>query len=200
MPTLLHLAASPRGERSHSRRAAAALATRWRTRGAGFHVIERDLAIDPPAHLDAAFVEASLTHAHAREARHHAALARSEALIRELDDAAAVLISSPIHNFALPSTLKAWIDHVVRPGRTFELTAQGKRGLLRDRPVRIVLACGGALGDTAGGQPDWATPYLRHVLGTIGLHDVQVHVIEQTRRGPVHDHVPSQWLGGAPFA
>lgn len=63
-----------------------------------------------------------------------------------------------MHNFTIPSVLKAWIDQVVRPGRTFQSTPQGKQGLLRDRPVQVVLACGGSLTPGTPRQEDWATP------------------------------------------
>ena len=87
-----------------------------------------------------------------------AALALSDALIDELDAADFVLLSTPMHNFMVPSVLKAWLDHVVRPRRTFGLTATGKIGWLRDRPVRVLLACGGAVGEEPAGQADFATP------------------------------------------
>ncbi|WP_244149820.1 NAD(P)H-dependent oxidoreductase [Xenorhabdus thuongxuanensis] len=86
-------------------------------------------------------MNASLTAASQRDKAHHLALALSEVLINELDAADVVLLSLPLHNFAVPSVLKSWIDHVVRPDRTFRSTGIGKVGLLRDRPVCVLLAC-----------------------------------------------------------
>lgn len=119
-----------------------------------------------------------------RDMAHRLTLALSEALIEEIDAADAVLLSTPMHNFAVPSVLKSWIDHVVRPNRTFRSTGNGKVGLLRDRPVFVLLACGGALGSGSSPQADWATPYLRHVFETIGLRNFQAFALENCNRSP----------------
>lgn len=185
MTVLLHIIASVRGELSHSRRAGQAAVLRLLTLYPALAVIERDLGRDPVAHPDARFVEASLMPPDRRSDAQCAALALSDALIDELDAADFVLLSTPMHNFMVPSVLKAWLDHVVRPRRTFGLTATGKIGWLRDRPVRVLLACGGAVGEEPAGQADFATPYLRYVFQTIGITDLQVLPLENLNRGPV---------------
>ena len=182
---LLHIIASCRGGLSHSRRAGRAALVRLLAQCPALSVIERDLGRHPVAHPDARFVEASSMPPDRRSGAQGAALALSDALIDELDAADFVLLSTPMHNFMVPSVLKAWLDHIVRPRRTFRLTATGKVGLLRDRPVRVLLACGGALGAAPGGQADFATPYLRYVFETIGITDVQVLPLENLNRGPV---------------
>ena len=185
MTVLLHIIASVRGELSHSRRAGQAAVLRLLTLYPALAVIERDLGRNPVAHPDARFVEASLMPPDRRSDAQCAALALSDALIDELDAADFVLLSTPMHNFMVPSVLKAWLDHVVRPRRTFGLTATGKIGWLRDRPVRVLLACGGAVGEEPTGQADFATPYLRYVFQTIGITDLQVLPLENLNRGPV---------------
>lgn len=185
-PALLHLQASPRGADSHSRHAGQLLVDALRERVPGLAVTTRDLGRAPPPHPDEAFVAASLMPAERRGPAQQAALALSEALIQELDAADAVVLATPMHNFTVPSTLKAWIDHVVRSRRTFGMAPDTgrKHGLLRDRPVRVLLACGSGLGqDTPGGQADFVTPYLRYVFQTIGIHDVEVLAMENLRRG-----------------
>jgi FMN-dependent NADH-azoreductase len=142
MTTLLHVAVSPRAEASHSRRAAQLVLDRLRAASPGLRVIERDLAAAPLPHPDAPFVEASLMPDANRTGTHRATLALSEALIAELEAADAVLISTPVHNFTAPSVLKAWIDMVVRPERTFGRTPSGKVGMLPDRAVLVVAASG----------------------------------------------------------
>ena len=183
MATLLHIAASPRGRDSHSRAAAEQAIQYWQRRWPGLTAIQRDLAASPPPHPDAEFVAASLCPAHRRTPAQQARLALSETLIEELASAATIVISTPMHNFSLPSSLKAWVDHVVRPGRTFQTTAAGKRGLLKDRPVRVIMACGGAIGPT--GQRDWATPYLQDLFAVIGMRDFQAFPVERCRDGDV---------------
>jgi FMN-dependent NADH-azoreductase len=181
---LLHIAVSPRGEQSFSRRAADEVVRRWRADHPDGAVCQRDLAEQPLAHPDAAFVRASLTSAELRDEAQGRVLAPSDALVDELATADAVLISTPMHNFSIPSVFKAWVDHVVRPGCTFRSTPTGKQGLLRDRPVRVLMACGGSLGSDVGGQQDWATPYLRYVFKVMGIEDVEVLTLENCNRGP----------------
>jgi FMN-dependent NADH-azoreductase len=87
-------------------------------------------------------------------------------------------------NFTVPSTLKAWIDHIVRIRRTFRSTPGGKIGILRDRPLVVVGAHGGYCGDAPPGQPDFLTPYLRAVFETIGIRSVKFLRLEGLGRGP----------------
>ncbi|MFP1678900.1 FMN-dependent NADH-azoreductase [Alloalcanivorax sp. C16-2] len=183
MARLLHIAASPSGRDSHSRAAAERAIQYWRRRWPGLSTIGRDLAASPPPHPDAEFVAASLCPAPMRTPAQQARLRLSETLIGELSSAAAILISTPMHNFSLPSPLKAWVDHVVRPGRTFQTTPDGKRGLLTDRPVRVIMACGGVVGPP--GQRDWVTPYLSDLFAVIGLRDFQAFTLERCRPGDV---------------
>jgi len=186
MAKLLHVAASPRGAASHSRRVAAALIDALGRDDSALTVAERDLAAEPPPHPDAAFAEASLMAAAERGEAERRALELSERLIGELEAAELVVVSTPMHNFAAPSALKAWIDHLVRPGRTFRPTPSGKIGLVADRPVLAIVACGGRFAeDGAGGaQQDHLSPYLRYVFATIGLTDFTLLRLEQLRRGP----------------
>ena len=182
MKTLLHVSASPRHTDSYSRTTAAAAIAELQHHCPTLQVIERDLALEPLSHPDAAFVQASLLPDAKRTAAQRVALQCSDRLIAELADADAIVLSTPMHNFTLPSVLKAWIDHVVRPRQTFRLGVDGKTGLLRDRPVRVVLACGGRLGAEPGGQLDFATPYLRYVFAVIGLRDFKAITLENCNR------------------
>jgi FMN-dependent NADH-azoreductase len=95
----------------------------------------------------------------------------SEVLIRELEESDALVISTPMHNFTVPSGLKAWLDHVVRIHRTFNATPEGKVGTLYARPVFVAVASGGRYSGEQARQPDFLTPYLAAILGTIGLRD-----------------------------
>jgi FMN-dependent NADH-azoreductase len=108
----------------------------------------------------------------------------SEQLIQELELADAVVIGTPMHNLTVPSALKAWIDHVVRAGRTFTVGPEGKRGVLRDRPVFVAVASGGRYSGERARQPDFLTPYLKAILGTVGLHDVTFFSVPGTGLGP----------------
>ncbi len=182
MRTLLHVSASPRASPSHSRRygrdvISALQATEpWR-------VVKRDLGARPLPYPDVGFVTASLMAEPERGAAEVEALSLSERLIAELEAADAVVIDTPMHNFAVPAVLKAWIDYTLRPSRTFLPGRQGKVGLLRDRAVYVIVACGGGFEDAGGRQTDFLTPYLRYALGTIGLLDVKMIRLDNLLRG-----------------
>ena len=111
-------------------------------------------------------------------------MSRSEELIQELERSDYVVIGTPMHNFTVPSALKAWIDHVVRVRRTFNSTREGYVGRLRDRPVFVAVSSGGQFSGERARQPDFLTPYLKAILGIIGLHDLTVFSIEGTALGP----------------
>ena len=103
---------------------------------------------------------------------------------QELENSDVVVIATPMHNFTVPSSLKAWIDHVVRAHRTFTITADGKVGALRDRPVFVAVSSGGRYSGARARQPDFLTPYLKVILGTIGLHDLTFFSVEGSGLGP----------------
>lgn len=179
---ILYLTCSPRGHDAHSRRAADSLIAALRRRHERLDVRHRDLFTDPPPLIDAGFSAAILSADDAAPA-----LAASEVLIQELEAADALVIATQMHNFAAPAVLKAWIDQVVRIHRSFRSTPQGKVGLLADRPVFVVVAAGGWFtGPSPAGapaQPDFLTPYLRAILGTIGLRDIRFVLLEGVARG-----------------
>lgn len=184
MRKLLHVNASPRGAASSSYLAGQETVAHLLRREPSLQIFERRLGMAPLPHLDAAWNAASLMPAAARGDQEHSILALSEELIGELEAANMVLISTPMHNFTLPATLKTWVDYVVRPNRTFHCTPDGKIGLLKNRPVRIIVSSGGALEPPASWQPDFITPYLRHIFGTLGVRDVEVIRLDNMNRGP----------------
>lgn len=107
----------------------------------------------------------------------------SDQLISELEQADVLIISTPMHNFSLPSALKSWIDHIARVRRTFTIGADGKTGLLRDRPVYIAIASGGKFSGDRARQPDYLTPYLTAILNMLGLHALVFFSVEGTAMG-----------------
>lgn len=129
----------------------------------------------PQVDSDYAISQASLT-----DVSLDGSMVLSEVLIRELERANFVVIGTPMHNLTIPSSLKAWIDHVVRARRTFNVTSAGKVGLLADRPVFIAVASGGRFSGERARQPDFLTPYLRAILSIIGLHDVKFFSVQGT--------------------
>ena len=124
-----------------------------------------------------------MTHQDKEAARDHAALRESESLIDELERSDLLILSTPMHNFTVPAALKAWIDQVVRFGRTFKSTPEGKIGLLMDRPTYNVIASGGYFSGDRARQPDHLTPYLKDILGTIGIKSIRFITLEGLARG-----------------
>jgi len=131
-------------------------------------VTNRDLATPLPL-IDEAWVSANFTPADQRTAEHQATLALSDDLIAEIRAADTIVIGLPIYNFGVPAALKAWIDMVARAGVTFQYTETGPKGLLEGKRAIVAVASGGT---EAGSDIDFATGYIRHVLGFIGITDV----------------------------
>lgn len=174
MSTLLHLDSSPL-ETSISRELAREFVKTWKTAHPSGTVIYRDLAANPPKPLDAASIYAIFTPADARTPEQKAALAQSDELIAELQKADEYVISAAMHNFTIPSTLKLWIDQVVRVGQTFSYGAQGPEGLLKGKKVTILTASGGVYTEgTPAAAANFIDPYLKTILGFIGLTDVKI--------------------------
>jgi FMN-dependent NADH-azoreductase len=167
--TLLRIDASARHQGSISRELADRLVSHLGKQAPNRPVVRRDLTDGVPL-LNPSMLEAFGVPAGDRSpAQQHAALA-SETLMAELRASEHIVLALPIYNFGVPATFKAWIDLVSRARETFAYTSDGPRGLLADRPVTIVLTSGGT---RMGSELDFVTPWLRHVLGFIGLHDLR---------------------------
>jgi len=167
---------------AHSRRLTDELMATLLSANAEATVVQRDLHADPPPAIDAAFAAAMLVHQTAASALGVAALAVSERLIAELEASDVIVLGTPMNNFTVPAVLKLWIDQVVRIGRTFRSTPDGKFGLLRDRPTFIVVSSGGYFQGERARQPDFLTPYLTAIFNTIGIHDISVIALEGLSR------------------
>lgn len=168
MLEVLLLNASPKKNNSAGYRLMANMIDSIQQRQANLVVNHRDLAGNPLNAISADYADAILCSAPAQDA----VFAQSEKLIDELERSDVVFITTPIHNFTGPATLKLWIDNVVRACRTFEAGPDGKKGLLMDRPVYILVSSGGFHRGPKARQPEFITPYLRHVLNSIGLFDI----------------------------
>jgi len=179
---ILHVTSSARGNSSYSNRVAAELIGELTGRNPGTAVSVRNLAADPLAHIDEDFVAATRSPAGPQTERQRAQLATSDALVDELLAADVIVIAAPMINFTIPSTLKTWIDYVARAGRTFSYSEKGPQGLVTGKQVILVVARGGVY----AGNPalDFQVPYLKSVLGFLGMTDVEVVEVEGTAFGP----------------
>ena len=171
MSHILRIDASARHSGSTTRQLADQLVTRLVEQGYGSAVTRRDLALTPPALLTESWVGANFTDDADRSDDQRAVLAHSDELIAELEAADTIVIGVPVYNFAIPAALKAWIDQIARARRTFRYIETGPEGLLKGKKAYLVVASGGV---PVGSDYDFATGYLRHILGFVGITDVTV--------------------------
>jgi len=174
MPHLLKLDVSPRGDQSISRRLGKQFLADWQGNHAEGQVTTRDLATSNLPFVDLQWIGGALSAPDQHTGEHRDALRISDELIGEIDAADHILITTPMYNFAVPAVLKAWIDHIVRADKTFKITAEGGyEGLLKNKKATVIIASSGAY---PAGTPyegyDQETPYLRLILGFIGITDV----------------------------
>ncbi|OPF82038.1 FMN-dependent NADH-azoreductase [Streptomyces antioxidans] len=167
MPTLLHLDTSVfPGEASASRSVTATFRKEWEAQHPSGTVIYRDLAAEPLPHLDGLAAAAGFAAADQRTSEQHAAFALRETLAGELEQADVVLIGAPMYNFTIPSTLKAWLDHVIIMGRT----SGGGETTTSGTPAVVVASRGGGYGPgTPRESFEFVTNYLGKALGEDGL-------------------------------
>jgi len=167
---VLHVSASARRAESASRELTANLIEALDDRHGDVQEVHRDLSQGIPF-VDEAWIEANFTPEESRTDKHREVLALSDTLVAELKQADVLVLGVPLYNFSIPASLKAWIDMVARARLTFRYTENGPKGLLDGKKAYVVVATGGV---AAGSALDFATPYLKHVLGFIGITDVEI--------------------------
>jgi FMN-dependent NADH-azoreductase len=177
MPTLLHISVSPRGAYSISRRLSDAAVEAWKARNPGGRVIERDLAKTQLTFVDLDWIQGAYSPPEQHNENHKRAIALSNELVAELVEADEIILGAPMYNFAIPAALKAWIDHVVRAGKTFRYTPAGKpEGLFdgKNKKVLAIIASGGSYLEGSGlSALDYEVPYLRFIFGFMGITDIR---------------------------
>ena len=164
--TALNIQASARHDGSVTRQ----LSDKVLTEIGADQIITRDLSEGTPL-LDAAWLGANFTPVCDRTDAQRKNLALSDSLIGEIEAADTLVIGSPVYNFSVPAALKAWIDQICRVGVTFKYSPDGPVGLLSGKRAIIVIASGGT---PVGSDIDYASGYLKHIMGFIGIHDVTI--------------------------
>lgn len=162
-------------------------------------VITRDLA-QGMSLLDSAWLGANFTPANDRTDAQRNTLSLSDKLIEEIKKADTLIIGSPVYNFSVPAVLKAWIDQIARVGVTFKYTPDGPVGLLSGKRAIIVIASGGT---AVGSDIDYASGYLKHIMGFVGITDVTIIAADSlgndagTKIAAVQDDIANMSLKGA---
>lgn len=184
MHHILLVTSSPRGSEGLSTRYASQLAKQLAAQRPGTALTVRDLSATPLNHIDQAYVVGRATPPDARTAVQAQAVQLAESLVAELADADTVVIGSAMINFGPPSPLKAWFDHVIWPGVTFRYAGNSVEGLLKGKKVYLVTASGGDFSAEPLAAWDYQSGYLKHLLGFIGLTDIEHLRVEGVAYGP----------------
>jgi FMN-dependent NADH-azoreductase len=178
MKKVLSIISSPRGTASYSIQLAQALLDQIVAVYPGSTVQTTDLVkLDFP-HLEEAHLTAFFTPADQRNQKDKEAIRHSDEAIKEIKEADILIIGAPMYNFGIPSTLKAWLDHIIRPGLTFSHSEKGVEGLIKGKKAYIVLASGGIFSEGPMKPNDFVEPYLRFILGFIGITDITTFRVE----------------------
>ncbi|MDR3477891.1 MAG: FMN-dependent NADH-azoreductase [Gammaproteobacteria bacterium] len=188
MMQILIVESSPRGIESASRKLTDKLRERLEMQYPEARIIERDLVKDQLPHLDQLTLRAISTQDSVEAASLKEAAYLSDRLIDELMMSDLLVIACPMWNFGIPSSLKAWIDHIVRPGKTFNYAGAGVEGLAKGKKAILVLASGGVFSEGPWKSWDSAEPYLRQILGFIGIEDIQTVRAEGMNIPPLAIH------------
>lgn len=174
MKNILHIISSPRTKGSASRTLGTAIEEKIQEAYPEHTITTLDLLKDPFPHLGEEQVDSWFIPAEARTAEQNEAVKRSDDAIAQLHASDIIVISVPIYNFGIPSSLKAYIDHIARGGMTFRYSENGFEGLVKNKKAYIAVASGSVFSEGDYQSYDFVVPYLKSVLGFIGVTDVDV--------------------------
>ena len=180
MKKVLHIISSPRGEASFSIKLGNAVVEKLLARFPGSTVKSINLVDRQVPHLEQTHLASFYTPADQRNADSLAAVKYSDEAIQDIIDADILVIGAPLYNFGVHSSLKAWIDQIIRAGITFSHSEKGAEGLIKGKKVYIAMSSGGIYSEGPWQSYDFVVPYLKHVLGFIGLTDITVFRVEGT--------------------
>lgn len=178
MTNILLITSSPRGEASLSTRVANEFAGKLQQAVEGSTLTVRDLVKNPLPHIEPDYTSGIYTPAESRTPEQAKVVGVSDAVVDELFAADHIILATGFINFSISSTLKSWIDHISRNGRTFAYGPDGPQGLVKGKKVYVVLASGGVYSEGPASVMDFAVPYLKGVLAFNGMTDVEVIRVE----------------------
>ncbi len=187
MKKILHIISSPRGGASLSIQLGNAIIDKIKAEYPGSTVKEHNLVTKQFPHLEESHITSFFTPAESRTLANIAAVKHSDEAIQEILDADIIVIGAPLYNFSIHSSLKAWIDHIVRAGVTFKYDETGAHGLINEKKIYIALSSGGIYSEGPWKPFDFVEPYLKHILGFIGLTDITIFRVEGTNIPGVKD-------------
>ncbi|MEN0054282.1 MAG: FMN-dependent NADH-azoreductase [Mucilaginibacter sp.] len=178
MKKILHIISSPRGAESFSIKLGNQIIEKLKATYPGSTVTERDLVKEQFPVLEEAHLTSFFTPAEQRTPEGAEAARHSEEAIAQLMDADIIVIGAPMYNFNIHASLKAWIDHIVRAGLTFKYDENGPQGLVGNKKLYVAVSSGGIYSEGPMQANDFVVPYLKFMLGFIGLTDIEVYRAE----------------------
>lgn len=187
MKKILHIISSTRGNASMSIKLGNSIIEKIKTAYPESSVKELNLTTKQFPHLEEAQITSFFTPPESRTTENIEAIRNSEEAVKEITDADIIVIGLPLYNFGIPSVLKAWIDHISRAGVTFKYDENGPEGLVKGKKIYIALASGAIYSDGPMASYDFAVPYLKSVLGFLGMTDVTVYRVEGTSIPVIQD-------------
>jgi FMN-dependent NADH-azoreductase len=196
MKKILSIQSSPQGKASVSRRLSDGIVSKLIAANPSSTVEILDLVKHPFPHLEEVHIGGFYTPEEQRSELHKTAIRHSDETIKAVMEADILVIGAPMHNFSIPSTLKAWIDHLVRRGVTFSYSDKGPVGLIKGKKVYVAIASAGIYSEGMLKSMDFVEPYLRMILGFIGLTDVTVVRAEGMSMGVTPEAALEKGLAG----
>jgi FMN-dependent NADH-azoreductase len=175
---ILHLTSSLSGDNSFSTKLSTVIVEKLVRNNPDSLVKKYDLGDSPLPHLGVDQIKAFTTPQQDQTIEQSAIYQRAEEAISELFEANIIVFGVPMYNLGIPSTLKAWIDHVARAGRTFRYTESGSEGLVRDKKVYLAIASGSVFSDGKLQDFDFTESYMKSILGLMGVTDVSTFRVE----------------------
>ncbi|OQP59718.1 FMN-dependent NADH-azoreductase [Niastella vici] len=180
MKKILNIVSSAKGDQSFSNKLSGVIIDKLLTLYPGSEIRTRNLAAEPLPYWHGQQIAAHYTPADQRTADHKDVLSKSDQAINELLDADFIVIGVPLYNFGIPSILKSWIDHIARSGVTFSYGDGAPKGLVTGKKVYLAIASGGIYSDGPMKAFDSTEPFLRNVLGFLGMTDITTFRVEGT--------------------
>lgn len=200
MSKILHVISSPRGAASYSIQLGNAIVDQLMVAHPGSTVKVLDLPKHQFPHLEEAHLTSFFTPTENRTEAHTALAKHSDDAIAAIMDADIIVLGAPVYNFNIHSTLKAWIDHIVRVGITFKYEANGPEGLVKGKKVYVAIASGAVFSHGPMKGMDYVEPYLRTILSFIGLSDITVFRIEGTAMPELKETAAAKGLASVSVA
>jgi FMN-dependent NADH-azoreductase len=182
MKKILHIISSPQGEASVSKKLGNAIIEKIQAKYPDSTVQERNLTTTHFPHLDQLQIGSWFTPAENHSSEQERAIKISDEAIAEMKEADIYVIGAPFYNFAIPSTLKAYLDHIVRPGITFRYNENGRpEGFLKNKKAYVAISSSGVYSEGEFQSFDFVSPYLKFLLGLLGITDVSIVRVEGLR-------------------